>query len=83
MAASYTHLTLAVQFGQPADSWLPDAYHLLATTARNRGQKKAAIEAYKKYLEIAPPGAALRKEVEKQLLMLGVSVHKTDSSDEE
>ncbi|MBI2897374.1 MAG: zinc-ribbon domain-containing protein [Deltaproteobacteria bacterium] len=51
--------------------WLPDAYRNLGDALAHTGQRARAIEALRKFLEIAPPGSIDRPEVLRQLGDLG------------
>lgn len=50
--------------------WLPDAYRLLGE-ALSRTDQRGAIDAYKKFLKLAPKDYAYRDEVERELERLG------------
>jgi tetratricopeptide (TPR) repeat protein len=51
--------------------WLPEALYRLGTTQRALGRRQAAIDAFKRYLEIAPEDAIDRAEVQAHLDLLG------------
>jgi predicted Zn finger-like uncharacterized protein len=70
-AQAIPYLEAATQHGKVGERWLPDAYRLLGDTLLDRGQKKGAIDAFTKYIEIAPPGAAALTDVKRKLNTLG------------
>jgi tetratricopeptide (TPR) repeat protein len=51
----------------PPPYWLADTYRLSGEAARARNDRRAAVEAYKRYLKLAPNGALDRTEVRKLL----------------
>ncbi|MEM6962023.1 MAG: tetratricopeptide repeat protein [Myxococcota bacterium] len=53
----------------PTPPWLADAYRLLGE-AHKRTEPAIAIEHYRRYLELAPPTALDRRDVENQLRLL-------------
>ena len=63
----------ALKSTEPGTPWLADAHLLLGDAHRLAHENDAAVRAYKKYLELAPPSAAMRKEAEKQIAMMGGS----------
>ncbi|HKU40805.1 MAG TPA: tetratricopeptide repeat protein, partial [Polyangiales bacterium] len=63
-------LDRAIKLGEgrdPAPYWLAECYRLLGDNARAANNRKAAVAAYKRYLELAPRGALDRPEVTKLL----------------
>jgi tetratricopeptide (TPR) repeat protein len=73
-AQAIPYLETATKHGKVGERWLPDAYRLLGDTLLDRGQKKGAIDAFTKYVEIAPAGAAALTEVKRKLATLGVTL---------
>ena len=71
MAKAISSLKLAIQYSKPSDSWRSEAYYFLGSAAQSLGKKTLAIDSYKNYLQIAPPGSGMRKEASKQLQLLG------------
>lgn len=55
----------------PRPGWLADAHRIQGDALRLMGQRAGAIEHYRRYLEIAPPGGIDRSEVEDNLRDLG------------
>jgi len=53
-------------------SWIEDAHLHLGFVYEKLKNRKKTIEAYKKYMEVAKPTAAMRHEVEKRLRAMGV-----------
>jgi tetratricopeptide (TPR) repeat protein len=63
-------LEKAIKLGDPIDPppyWLADSYRLLGDLARASNNRKAAVTAYKRYLQLSPPGALDRADVTKVL----------------
>jgi predicted Zn finger-like uncharacterized protein len=56
----------------PAPKWAIEAWLLDGDVHRDAHERDAAVKAYKKYLELAPPDAPARNEVKKHLSTLGV-----------
>jgi cytochrome c-type biogenesis protein CcmH/NrfG len=54
-------------------AWAPEAYLLLGDAHREGHENDAAVKAYKRYLELAPADAPARKEVERNVSILGGS----------
>jgi tetratricopeptide (TPR) repeat protein len=69
--AAMGSLKRALENAQEKDNWRAEAQYLLGAAAQNNGQKKFAINALLRYLKIAPPGAALKRDAMKRLLKLG------------
>jgi tetratricopeptide (TPR) repeat protein len=60
----------AIKVGDPIDPppyWLADAYRLSGDLERASNDRKAAVAAYKRYLQLSPPGAIDRADVTKVL----------------
>jgi tetratricopeptide (TPR) repeat protein len=51
----------------PPPYWLADAYRLSGDLERASNNRKAAVAAYKRYLQLSPPGAIDRADVTKLL----------------
>ena len=51
--------------------WAAEAQLLLGDAHREGHENEAAIKAYKRYLELAPPDAPARAEVQKHISILG------------
>ncbi|MFK7990765.1 MAG: tetratricopeptide repeat protein [Sandaracinaceae bacterium] len=67
-------LARATLFGDaesPVPGWLADAHRLQAQTARSSGQNADAVTHYRRYLELAAPGALDRAEVRRILMDMG------------
>jgi tetratricopeptide (TPR) repeat protein len=63
-------LEKAIKIGDPIDPppyWLADAYRLLGDVAKAGNNRKAAVTAYKRYLQLSPAGAIDRADVTKLL----------------
>jgi cellulose synthase operon protein C len=63
-------LSKAIKLGDPIDPppyWLADAYRMSGDLERASNNRKAAVTAYKRYLELSPPGAIDRADVTKVL----------------
>ena len=63
-------LEKAIKIGDPIDPppyWLADSYRLLGDVARAGNNRKAAVTAYKRYLQLSSPGALDRADVTKLL----------------
>jgi tetratricopeptide (TPR) repeat protein len=63
-------LERAIKVGDPIDPppyWLADSYRLLGDVARAGNNRKAAVTAYKRYLQLSPAGALDRTDVTKVL----------------
>ena len=58
----------------PRPSWLADAHRVLGDAMRLGSERAGAIEHYRRYLELAPPTAIDREDVERQLASLGSPV---------
>jgi predicted Zn finger-like uncharacterized protein len=59
-------LERAIKLGDPQDPppyWLADAYRLVGDNARASNNRKLAVAAYKRYLQLAPHGALDRADV--------------------
>ncbi len=52
---------------EPKPAWYPEALYRLGVAEKKRGQRNAAIDAFKKYLEIAPENHIDRSEVRANL----------------
>ncbi len=64
--AGFEALDKAIKLGNAIDPppyWLADAYRLVGDLARASQNRKDAVTAYKRYLELAPQGALDRGEV--------------------
>ena len=58
----------------PLPGWLADAHRLQADAIRlggNRGERREAVQHYRRYLELAPAGAIDRADVRRTLMDLG------------
>jgi len=58
----------------PLPGWLADAHRLQAEAIRlggNRGERREAVQHYRRYLELAPAGAIDRADVRRTLMDLG------------
>jgi tetratricopeptide (TPR) repeat protein len=71
LGAAVGSLRRALENAAETDTWRAEAQYLYGAAAQANGQKKKAIEAFLKYLRIAPPGAALKRDAMKRLLQLG------------
>jgi tetratricopeptide (TPR) repeat protein len=68
--AGFDALERAIKLGDAIDPppyWLADSYRLVGDVARAANNRKNAVTAYKRYLELAPPGALDRTDVTKIL----------------
>ena len=77
----YTHIKRALQEGanlDPRPLWLADAYMMAGELAGDRGERKAAIQFYKTYMEVAPPGHQDQKTVKRRLREFGVEIRKEE-----
>jgi tetratricopeptide (TPR) repeat protein len=54
----------------PRPGWLADAHRIQGDAMRLTGNRAGAVEHYRRYLEIAPPGAIDREEVEQNVEQL-------------
>ena len=66
-------LNRAVLLGEAMDArpgWLPDAHRLLGESMRLAGNRSGALEHFRRYLEIAQPGAIDREDVERLVARL-------------
>jgi len=66
-----TALERAVKLAKAQTSWLPEAHLLLGDAHRVARSNDAAVLAYRKYLELAPPTAPMRAEAQRQISLLG------------
>ncbi len=66
-------LERAVSGTKPGTPWLADAHLLLGDAHRAAHENDAAVRAYKKYLELAPASAPMRREAERQIAVMGGS----------
>ncbi len=57
----------------PRPAWLPAAYRARAEAHRSNGERAAAIQSYRQYLESMPAGAPDRAQIERALLDLGAA----------
>jgi tetratricopeptide (TPR) repeat protein len=76
-AASEIAVKRALELGDKLDPmpyWLPDAYRLTGENAEARGDRTAAIRAYKRYIEIASSAAIDHSEIQKKLKGWGVQL---------
>lgn len=73
-AKAYAHLGVAVAQGKKGAPWLPDACFRYGKLAQERGAKPQAIDALKRFLEIAPARDANRPTATRLLAKLGVVV---------
>ncbi|HEX4457902.1 MAG TPA: hypothetical protein VIA18_08020, partial [Polyangia bacterium] len=64
-------LERAVKLDGDKATWAPEAEILLGDAHREGHENDAAVRAYKRYLEIAPPSAPERAEVQKHIALLG------------
>ena len=55
-------------------AWLSDAHRLQGEALEGTGNQRGAIEHYKRYLELAPPGAIDRGDVTRKLKKWGVKI---------
>src|SRR5690606_6707802 len=53
--------------------WLIDAHRVQGDAHRTLGERQAAIDHYKRYLELAPPTSIDLREVREHLMDLGAS----------
>jgi predicted Zn finger-like uncharacterized protein len=63
-------LDKAVRLGGDKSSWAAEAWLFLGDVRRESRESEGAVKAYKKYLELAPPDASARSEVNKHLAIL-------------
>ncbi len=73
-AEAAKHLSFAAQNAEgdtPRPGWLPDAEFNAGEALRKTGKKAEAIERYRQYLGMAPPGAADKRDAAKALQDLG------------
>jgi tetratricopeptide (TPR) repeat protein len=61
----------AVKVGDAKASWMADAYLLIGDARRQGKENDAAVKAYTKYLQLAPPSAPMRAEATRQITLLG------------
>ncbi|MFH1132191.1 MAG: tetratricopeptide repeat protein [Pseudomonadota bacterium] len=73
-SSAATHLQQAVELAPETTPWRPLAYFLLGQTCLKQKLNTKAIEAFKTFLEIAPPEDAARSEAEQILSGLGVEL---------
>jgi predicted Zn finger-like uncharacterized protein len=66
-----TQVERALKLGGDKQPWSAEAWLLLGDAHREGKENDAAVKAYKKYLELAPPEAPARKEVERNVSLLG------------
>jgi tetratricopeptide (TPR) repeat protein len=66
-AAALPHLRAAAARVAATDPWRVDLYFQLGVAERSRGTRPAAIAAFRRYLELAPPEAPARVEVTRKL----------------
>ena len=64
-------LDRAVKLGGDKIRWAPEAQLLLGDAPLEGHENEAAVKAYKRYLELAPPDAPARAEVQKHIATLG------------
>jgi tetratricopeptide (TPR) repeat protein len=64
-------LERALKLGGVAATWAAEANLLLGDAHREGHENEAAVKAYKRYLELAPPSAPERVEVLKHIAILG------------
>jgi Tfp pilus assembly protein PilF len=64
-------LERALKLGGDKASYAAEAYLLLGDSHRESHEGEAAVKSYKKYLELAPPEAPERPEVQKHISLLG------------
>ncbi|MCS6798971.1 MAG: tetratricopeptide repeat protein [Myxococcota bacterium] len=67
-------LARAIALGEartPPPAWLAEAFRLAGDAQRMGGSRQAAIQHYRRYLELAPPTAVDREDVEEQIRALG------------
>ncbi len=58
--------------------WFEDSYLQLGFVYQKQNNRKQAIEAYKKYLDVANPHASMRQEVKKRLRKYGVTLEEDE-----
>jgi tetratricopeptide (TPR) repeat protein len=69
-AAGSEALEKAIKAGESVDPppyWLGDSYRLVGDLARSANNRKAAVTAYKRFLQVSAPGALDRADVTKLL----------------
>jgi predicted Zn finger-like uncharacterized protein len=64
-------LERAFKLASDGATWAADAQLLLGDAHREGHENEAAVKAYKRYLELAPPSAPERAEVQKHIAILG------------
>jgi cytochrome c-type biogenesis protein CcmH/NrfG len=65
------HLEKALRLGGDKATYAPDAFLILGDAYREGHENDQAVKAYKRYLELAPPDAPARSEVQKHISILG------------
>jgi len=76
-AAAREALERATTLGDPVEpqpAWLPDAHRLRGDAAKLSGNRQEAIAHYRRYLELAPPTAIDREDVERSLERMGEEI---------
>jgi predicted Zn finger-like uncharacterized protein len=68
-----TQVERALKLGGDKAAWASEAYLLLGDAHREGKENAAAVKAYQRYLELAPADAPARKEVERNVSLLGGS----------
>ncbi|HXU72213.1 MAG TPA: tetratricopeptide repeat protein [Polyangia bacterium] len=66
-----TQLERALKLGGDKAPYAADAFLVIGDAHREGHENDAAVKAYKRYLELAPPDAPARSEVEKHISILG------------
>ncbi|MDD9943978.1 MAG: tetratricopeptide repeat protein [Myxococcales bacterium] len=78
-----SHLKKAIELGAKEETspfWLPSAYRLAGRLAEVRGNRKQAIDLYKRYLAVAPDGDLDLDDVKKRMSQWGVELdERTDT----
>ena len=64
------HLGRAVQLGGESDPWRAEAYRMLGYAARSARNDRAAVSAFRTYLELDQKDSAHRRDVQRLLLRL-------------
>ena len=67
-------LERSLKLGGDKTAWAPEAYMLVGDAHRELKDGPAAIKAYQRYLEVAPPEASPRNEAKRYISLLGGAV---------
>jgi len=71
-------LEKALKIGGDKTPWAPEAYMLVGDAHRELKEGPAAIKAYQRYLELAPPDASPRNEAKRYITLLGGTLKTID-----